>query len=163
MAHDASPAAQAELASLLQAERAALHTFITLLETEQQALTAGQIDQLMSLAERKTVTVQELNRLADGRRNMLLARGAPSTDGGGVETWLQAHAAGSVAVWRDIQGLAARAQETNRHNGQLIQIRLRHNQQALSVLRNAANSASGLYGPDGQPQLRATGRTLGSG
>lgn len=154
---------QAQLASQLQAERAALHTFVTLLESEQNALTTGQTDQLLPLAERKTLAVQELNQLADGRRKMLAAQGVASDEGAGVEAWLQAHAAGSVAIWRDIRVLAARAGETNRQNGQLIQIRLRHNQQALSVLRNAANSASGLYGPDGQPQLRPTGRTLGSG
>ncbi|CAG0123865.1 hypothetical protein RHDC2_00192 [Rhodocyclaceae bacterium] len=151
-----------DIASQLQAERDALHAFVTLLETEQQALIAGQAEQLLALADSKTRAVHALNNLASARKNTLLAHGA-NNDSGGVEAWLQAHAPDSLPVWHDIQNLAAHTQQKNRSNGELIQARLKHNQQALTVLRNAVNSASGLYGPDGQPHLPTSGRTLGSG
>lgn len=153
---------QTDIASQLQAERAALHAFVALLETEQQALIAAQTEQLLPLAASKTLAVQALNKLANARKNTLLARGAKN-DAGGMEAWLQTHAADSLPAWHDIQNLVAHAQEMNRSNGELIQVKLRHNQQALTVLRNAVNSANGLYGPDGQPHLPTSGRTLGSG
>lgn len=162
MVRDTPSPAQTDIAPQLQAERAALHAFVTLLETEQQALIAAQTEQLLPLAASKTLAVQALNKLAITRNNALLARGAKN-DPGGIEAWLQAHAADSLPVWHDIQNLAAHAQQMNRSNGELIQVKLRHNQQALTVLRNAVNSASGLYGPDGQPHLPTSGRTLGSG
>ena len=162
MARDTSPPRQTGIASQLQAERAALHAFVTLLETEQQALIAGLADQLLPLADSKTLAVQALNKLANARKNSLLAHGIKNNPGD-IDAWLQAHAADSLPVWHDIKNLAANAREMNRSNGNLIQVKLRHNQQALAALRNAVNSASGLYGPDGQPHLPTSGRTLGSG
>ena len=113
MVRDTSSPKQTDLASRLQAERAALHAFVTLLETEQQALIAGQAEQLLALADSKTRAVHELNNLANARKNALLARGAKN-DSGDMEAWLQAHAANSLPVWHDIQNLAAHAQQTNR-------------------------------------------------
>ncbi len=142
-----TPAALAEFTSRLHTERDALRAFVTLLETEQQALLNGQIEQLLTLAGDKTQAVHELNKLADARN--VGDRGQKTEDGG--------------QMWRDIQQLSAHARELNHTNGELIQSKLRHNQQALTVLHSAARSASGLYGPDGQPSLPTSGRTLGSG
>jgi flagellar biosynthesis/type III secretory pathway chaperone len=50
----------------------------------------------------------------------------------------------------------------NHTNGELIQIKMRYNTQALAVLVGATQHAAGLYGPDGQTNLPSTGRTLGS-
>ena len=150
-----TPAAVAEITSRLHTERDAWRAFVTLLETEQQALLGGQIEQLLTLAGSKTQAVHELNKLADTR--------SVESEPGGMETWLQTHAADRGQVWRDIRQLSTHAQQLNRTNGELIQSKLRHNQQALTVLHLAARSASGLYGPDGQPSLPTSGRTLGSG
>lgn len=162
MVRDSSPATPANIASQLHAECAALQAFVALLETEQQALIAGQTEQLLLLADNKTLAVQALSQLANTRSKILLANGA--TPGpGSIDAWLNTHASDSLPVWQDIQKLAAQSQQINRSNGELIQARLRNNQQALAVLRTAANSAGGLYGPDGQPHLPTSGRTLGSG
>ena len=59
--------------------------------------------------------------------------------------------------------LAAHASQLNRFNGELIQVRLRYNQQALHALIGASQQAAGLYGPNGQPSLVGSGRALGSG
>ena len=157
-----TPAAVAEITSRLHTERDAWRAFVTLLETEQQALLGGQIEQLLTLAGSKTQAVHELNKLADTR--------SVESEPSGMETWLQTRAAdrgqgteGRGQVWRDIRQLSTHAQQLNRTNGELIQSKLRHNQQALTVLHLAARSASGLYGPDGQPSLPTSGRTLGSG
>ncbi len=150
-----TPPAVAEITSHLHTERDALRAFVTLLETEQQALLGGQIEELLILAGDKTRAVHELNKLTDTR--------SVGIERGGMEAWLQTHAAGSLPLWHDIRQLSAHAQQMNRINGELIQSKLRHNQQALTVLHLVARSASGLYGSDGQPNLPTSGRTLGSG
>lgn len=151
----------ADFTSRLQTERDALKEFVTLLETEQQALISGNTEQLLTLADNKVLAAHELSKLAKVRSDGLLAL-TGKTESGGMMAWLQANAANSLPVWQDILQLAEKAQQLNRTNGMLIQTKLRHNQQALMALQSAAYSTSGLYGPDGQPSLPASGRILGS-
>jgi len=150
-----------EFTSRLDSERDALRAFVTLLKAEQQALIEGHVEQLLALSDSKIQAANELSKLVNARKNDLLAHGA-EIKAGGIAVWLKAHAAGSLPVWQDIQQLAEQVQYLNRTNGTLIQTKLRHNQQALTVLHNAANSAHGLYGADGQPHLPSSGRILGS-
>jgi flagellar biosynthesis protein FlgN len=161
MGNNTPATALADFAARMETECNTLRAFVTLLETEQQTLLSGQSDPLLALADSKVQAVHELNNLAQARNNDLLAFGA-ETGSSGLETWLQENAAGSLPVWYDIRQLAMRAQQLNHTNGELIRIKLRHNQQALAALHNAANNANGLYGPDGQPHLPTPGRTLGS-
>ena len=161
MGKNTPPASMADFTHHLQTERDSLKAFVSLLETEQQALLGGHAEQLLTLADSKTQAVHELSKLANTRRSDLLARGA-TTEAGGVVAWLQSHAADSLPVWNNIQQLAEQAQNLNRTNGVLIQAKLRHNQQALAALQNAAHNVNGLYGPDGQPHLPTSGRILGS-
>lgn len=153
--------ATADFTSRLQAERDALKAFVTLLETEQQALISGNTEQLLTLADSKVLAAQELSKLANVRSDELRAR-AGKMESGGMTAWLRANAANRLPVWHDILQLAEQAQQLNRTNGVLIQTKLRHNQQALMTLQNAAHGTNSLYGPDGQPNLSASGRTLGS-
>jgi flagellar biosynthesis/type III secretory pathway chaperone len=55
------------------------------------------------------------------------------------------------------------AREQRDQHGELINSKMRNNQQALNVLFNSAKNAAGLYGPDGQANLNSSGRHLGSG
>ena len=150
-----------DFTSRLNAERESLRSLVTLLDTEQQALIDGDTEQLLVLSDSKTRAVHELNKLANERKNYLLAFSAEIKDRG-IVAWLQSHLAGSLPAWQDIQQLVEKMQNLNRINGSLIQTKLRHNQQALSVLLNVTNSAQGLYGADGQPHLRSSSRILGS-
>ncbi len=145
----------------LNAERDALRGFIALLETEQQALIEGHTEQLLALSDSKTQAVHELSKLANARKQDLLAQGV-KTGEGAITAWLQQHAADGLSIWQDILQLAEQLQYLNRTNGTLIQTKLRHNQQALTVLHNSASSAHGLYGADGQPHIPSSGRILGS-
>lgn len=145
----------------LLAERTALRSFVDILEAEQRALLSEQTEQLQALADSKIQVVHELNDLIKKRKNKLSSLGI-NIETGSMETWLQTHASESLPVWRDIQQLAKSAQQLNHTSGELIKTKLRHNQQALNALHNAARSANGLYGPDGQPHLATSGRTLGS-
>lgn len=142
----------------LNQELAALRKFVDMLASEQKALLGNDFEQLLPLSEAKTQAASQLTEIANARRSSLLTN---SDDN--MEMWIARHAPGSHAVWSEIRKLAEQAQNLNSINGELIHSRMRHNQQALSVLHNASKSAAGLYGPDGQANLNNSGRHLGSG
>ena len=131
----------------LAAEHAALQSFVSLLEEEQRTLLSDHPEALLDLADSKNRQVEHLTRLAEQRRKLRPVT-LPST---GDRT---------LQLWADIRQMAGRAEQLNRTNGELIQIKLRHNQQALNVLHQASHSAS-LYGPDGQQSLSLAARNLG--
>ena len=148
-----------EIASRLNEERTALRAFILLLEKEQQALLNQGAEQLMALAESKILAAHKLTDMANARRQ-LLNIASEHTD---TTSWIQKNAPACCAVWEEIRELADRIHHLNQTNGEVIQLKLRSNQQALGVLLGAAKGTAGLYGRDGQPSLGITGRTLGSG
>lgn len=91
------------------------------------------------------------------------ARPAGGLGADAIRVWLETHSQEGLDIWQKIRGLAVRAQQLNHTNGELIQMKLRHNQQTLAVLSNAADKAN-LYGPDGQHSFSTgSGRSLGSG
>ena len=144
--------------SLLNNELAELRKFVALLSSEQQSLLENDTDSLLTLSETKTRAAGLLMDMSNSRRKSLLTNGIDT-----METWIAKHAPNSQALWGDIQKFAAQAQHLNTTNGELIQSRMRHNQQALGVLYSSSKSAAGIYGPDGQANLGNSGRHLGSG
>ena len=151
-----------QLLAALTAERAALLSFVGLLEREQGMLVENRTDQLLEQSEQKSNASLGLNELAEARRS-LLQENLPKLSADAIHAWLSAHNPQGLAVWHEVLALAERAQQLNRTNGELIQIKLRHNQQSLAVLSSTVNKAN-LYGPDGQPSFSpGSGRSLGSG
>lgn len=155
------PAAAPSVQHLLGEEVARLRDFLVLLEQEQQALMAGDIEQLLPLAAEKTTRFTELGRLGELRAQALAAAGY-ANDRPGMTRWLaQQSDAAPRRDWQALLTLAEKASHLNRTNGQLISSRLASNQQALATLMAAADQAS-LYGPDGQSRAPGSGRSLGS-
>lgn len=151
-----------QLLAALTAEYTALLNFVALLEREQGMLVENRTDRLLELSEQKSTDALSLNELAEMRRS-LLQKKIPEFSVDTTHAWLAAHNPQGWAVWHEVLALAERAQQLNRTNGELIQMKLRHNQQSLAVLSNAVNKAN-LYGPDGQPSFSpGSGRSLGSG
>lgn len=142
----------------LNRELAELRKFVVLLGSEQQALLDNDTESLLVLSDAKTQAANMLMEMSSSRRKALLANSNDT-----METWIAKHAPGSHALWSEIRTLAAEAQHLNSTNGELIQSRMRNNQQALSVLYNSSKSAAGIYGPDGQANISSSGRHLGSG
>lgn len=152
----------AKLLGALAAERVALQKFIQLLEQEQGLLVENHTDQLLELAEQKAAQAISLSELAESRRS-LLREYIPVFTAETIHAWLKTNSAEGLAAWQEIRSLAEHAQQVNHTNGELIQMKLRHNQKSLAVLSNAVNKAN-LYGPDGQPNFSpGSGRSLGSG
>jgi flagella synthesis protein FlgN len=151
-----------QLLSALTAEHAALLNFVSLLEREQRMLVENLTDQLLELSEEKSTAALGLKGLAQARR-ALLEKNIPQLGVDSIHAWLAKHCPEGLAIWQKALDLAKRSQQLNLTNGQLIQMKLRHNQQSLAVLSNAVNRAN-LYGPDGQPDFSpGSGRSLGSG
>jgi flagellar biosynthesis protein FlgN len=144
--------------SLLNKELAELRKFVALLTSEQQSLLNNDTESLLTLSDTKTQAANHLMELSNSRRKTLLKNGIEN-----MEAWITKHAPGSQPLWSEIRKLAVQAQNLNSTNGELIQSKMRHNQQALGALYNSAKSAAGIYGPDGQANLGNSGRHLGSG
>lgn len=135
----------------LTAECNALRDFVNLLEREQNALVENLTDQLFTLAEEKSTRAVKLTELAEVR-NVLFKNNFPEPSAASIQTWLQTYNKQGWLLWQEIRALAERARQLNLNSGELIQMKLRHNQQALMILGNAVNKAN-LYGPDGQPSF----------
>ena len=142
----------------LNNELAALREFVTLLASEQKSLLSNDTDTLLSLSETKTSAASQLIEMANARRSSLLTNGIEN-----METWMARHAPNHQPLWGEIRKLADEAQQLNSTNGELINAKLRNNQQTLNVLFSSAKNAANLYGPDGQTNLSNSGRHLGSG
>lgn len=150
-----------ELLAALTEELRVVRSFAELLKREQGLLTENSIDQLPALAEKKSTHALQLNEVAEGRRR-LLQKSLPVLDSTAIQTWLTNNCPQGLALWQEIRAMAEQAQLLNNINGELIQMKLRHNQQTLTVLSNAVNKAN-LYGPDGQTDFApGSGRSLGS-
>lgn len=151
-----------QLLSALNAEHAALLNFVVLLENEQEMLVGNLTDQLLELSEHKSTAALDINRLTEERRS-LLRKNLPQLGAKAICDWLETHSPQGLAAWQGIIALTKSAQQLNQTNGELIQMKLRRNQQLLAALSNAANKAN-LYGPDGQASFSpGSGRSLGSG
>lgn len=143
--------------SQLTAEQTMLREFVQLLQSEQATLVGIDTDQLLVFSDQKSGLIARLAAQAKQRRELQAMLGF----GGDVEHWLKSNLPTALDGWHLLQQLAREAQELNRINGELIQVRLRHTQQALTVLTAASNSAS-LYGADGQTHHVGGGRILGA-
>ena len=134
----------------IDAEADAAARFVELLKLEGEALKSGDIDSLDVLLQRKNEFADELGALSKQRNSFLSASGF-SADRPGVDAWLAAHPASKLAhkAWSRVLSLAGEARELNRLNGELIQIRMQYNAQALEALLGATRQPN-LYGRDGQ-------------
>lgn len=146
----------AELLSNLNDECSVLRAFVVLLENEQSILLGQNSEELLPLAEAKTQLANKIANLSEARQ-----RFQPEMTRDTAE-WLKQNAPQGLPIWHEARQLAANAHRLNQTNGELIQIKLRYNQQALGALYGASQNAAGLYGADGQPNLPSSSRTLGS-
>lgn len=135
--------------NVLQQEQAALDHFIELLQQEQIALVAADVDKLQSLSELKQQLSEHLTTLAQ-QRVALQEQAGFNADAAGTRAWLSTQPQTVVDAWKKLLARAQAARDLNQTNGQLLQTHMQHNQQALAALLGAANRLD-VYGADGQP------------
>jgi len=154
-------ASPADFSASLKAEVEALHQFVTILQSEQNALTEGNIDSLLEISRMKSEQVVRLTQLsANHFPNQNNVAVIPDDI---VQVLQEADPDGQYGLaqnWEKLQELAKQAKHLNSLNGAMIEVQLKHNQQALAILQEAAMQNS-LYGPDGHSRGLGTGRQLG--
>lgn len=136
--------------------------FCGLLEEERQALTGAHADRLPDIAGEKATLAGRLSQL-EAQRDDLLAKAGLPKGRSGMEGWLASHpaAADERRQWHELLELAATARQGNGTNGRLINLLLKQNQDALSVL--VSNGAESIYGADGQTRaMGAEKRSFGA-
>lgn len=145
----------------LAAETEALRQFLEILQAEQEALKLGNIDKLLGLSRRKSEQGVRLSQLS--ANHLLKQHGLESTPEG-IKKLIQLEDPdskyGLVKRWEKLLELAKQARDLNLLNGAMIDAQLKHNQQALAILQEAAKQTS-LYGPDGHSLSLGMGRKLG--
>jgi len=143
-----------EFLKAISDEAESVQRFVELLTQEQTILTEGKIDELPALADKKEKLATELNTLTRLRSQYLSSQGF-ATDRTGMQAWSAKHPEhkDATASWNKTLTLAAQAKELNRLNGQVIQLRMQYNSQALEILRRK-ESPLDLYGPDGRSSLQ---------
>ena len=139
-----------DLAQILYEESQVIAQFTDQLAAEQEALKEGKTDTLMLFAEEKAKLAGHLESLAAERNLWLKAHNYPA-DQHGMQRWCQENPKETTALaqWAKTLSMATKAKELNRLNGELITIHLKHNAQALQILKRSEHSL-GLYGPDGK-------------
>lgn len=142
----------------LEAEAKTAEKFVELLKLERDALLNGDLDQLNALVSQKSDAAAELQGYSETKNALLSSRGL-GTDRSGVEAWLEAHASNQQAkkTWSHLLSLAEEARELNRVNGELINLRIQYNSQALETLLGGSGQPK-LYGPDGQSAQQSNRR-----
>lgn len=144
------------LSELLVRELSDLRRFCALIEEERNVLTGAQADRLPDIATKKSSLAGQLSQL-ETQRDALLTKGGWPKGRSGVEAWLASHPNADVKrQWNELLKLASQARDGNETNGRLINLLLKQNQDALSVL--VSGGTESIYGSDGQQRSLAAGK-----
>lgn len=135
------------LARHLQRQQVAAQRLLTLLEQERLALAGPKIDgeRLTELSIAKQAILEDLEQLETTRRRAQRSLGHGPDHHGAMQL---ARDQGCLPSWTRLQDLAARAQQLNQFNGDMLRVRQQQNQRILNYLNEATGRT--LYGPDGR-------------
>lgn len=134
-----------------------------MLGEERKVLSGALADRLPDISVEKSSLAAILHQL-ETRRDALLTVKGFAKGRRGVEAWLASRPNLDVerGRWSELQELAAQARNDNEINGRLIDLLLKQNREALSVL--LSGGAESIYGADGQQRsLAVSKRSLGAG
>ena len=135
------------LARLLHNQQERMDTLITLMEKEQSLLTQGDIDgdALATLAHEKQALLSELDRMESLRRDVQSRLGYEDGITGAKQA---AKDANCQSDWQQLLVKSERVARMNELTGQMLSLRMKHNQQMLDYIRQIAEKT--LYKPDGR-------------
>lgn len=152
--------AQYSPAASLTQELDSARELLDCLQQEQVHLIQADIAALAVCAERKNSIVGRMSTLAEARMQSLTGAGHAATEAG-MLAWLAQQQDAVRDDWRALMTLAASGKELNRTNGLLIHQHMNRNQGGLQALRGRGQQA--VYGPDGQQNVRTSGRSFVAG
>lgn len=135
------------LVRLLNDQQNRLDELTALLSSEQAQLTKGSIDgeALTKIAHTKQALLGELERIEIVRRSVQKRLGY---DDGAAGALAAATDANCKAAWESLLDKSERVARMNELTGQMLTLRMKHNQQMLDYIRQIAEKT--LYKPDGR-------------
>lgn len=135
------------LSRLLFDQQQRLDELVSLLSSEQAQLTRGDIDgeALTEIAHKKQALLSELERIEALRRDVQKRLGYSDGAAGAVAAATDANCA---AAWEALLEKSERAARMNMLTGQMLSLRMKHNQEMLDYIRQIAEKT--LYKPDGR-------------
>lgn len=141
------------LSSVVQQQHQLLEQLKQLLEHEQQLLSQGSIDgeALTQVAADKTPVYEQLERLESQRDEFAQQAGFSNSPRDMQAFALQEN---TLNAWNAMRLVAQRVAQLNRLNGELIEHRLRHNQQMLNLLRESSAEHAPTYSASGSQSAK---------
>ncbi|HDZ47875.1 hypothetical protein LCGC14_0150960 [marine sediment metagenome] len=135
------------LANLLTNQQQRLDALTSLLASEQNLLTKGDVDgdALAQVAIKKQALLEELERIESVRRSVQKRLGYADGAKGARSA---AQDAGCQTDWENLLEKSERAARMNELTGQMLSVRMKHNQAMLDYIRQIAEKT--LYKPDGR-------------
>ncbi|MBE0403366.1 flagella synthesis protein FlgN [Halomonas citrativorans] len=135
------------LARLLSDQQQRIDELVALLSNEQTLLTQGDIDgkALADTAEGKQALLADIERIETLRRNIQKRLGYEDNANGAR---LAARDAGCQTAWETLLEKSERVARMNELTGQMLSVRMKHNQEMLDYIRRIAEKT--LYKPDGR-------------
>lgn len=141
----------ADLKSALADELASATAFCTLLDTEREALTTSDLEQVAAISAEKLVLARRLQRCSSAREEVCSKARTQQRDAlaDAARQYEDPLRRPEVApLWTKVSAQLERAQEANRINGLLISSRLATVGNAINALHQAAGNAP-VYASDG--------------
>ena len=122
------------LSRLLSSQLQRLEALIELLTDEQEQLTKGSIDGevLTDIAAKKQALLAELERMEVLRRGVQTKLGYPEGAPGAKQA---ATDADCLATWESLLEKSERVSRMNALTGQMLSVRMKHNQEMLDYIR----------------------------
>lgn len=135
------------LSRLLASQLQRLDDLIALLSDEQEQLTKGSIDgeTLTDIAAKKRALLEELERMEVLRRSVQAKLGYPEGAAGAHQA---AFDADCLPTWDGLLEKSERVSRMNALTGQMLSVRMKHNQEMLDYIRQIAEKT--LYKPNGR-------------
>ncbi|RUR31036.1 flagellar protein FlgN [Vreelandella andesensis] len=135
------------LSRLLSDQLQRLDELVLLLTDEQAQLTKGSIDgdALSVIAQKKQGLLAELERIETLRRSVQTKLGYAD---GALGAKKAATDAGCSTTWENLLERSERVSRMNELTGQMLSLRMKHNQEMLDYIRQIAEKT--LYKPNGR-------------
>lgn len=144
----------------LQEEIVTMSSLAELLKKEQSALVDSDVSLLNDYTLSKGQLLGKMSEL-EKKRNAFLTQLGYNADLDGMQAYLQQAGSADNAIntanyWEQLLQVSMQAKEDNKINGQLINRRLAQSQSMLSILQQGNQTASPMYGPNGQSTIKGT-------
>ena len=134
------------------------------LESEREALAAGDAEQLDLLTRKKSDLLRQLESLGLEQQNLLDSVALDDSDAGLDTALAWCDPSDEIRQSRKtLQGHLERCRTLNERNGLTVQYRMGYVRRALDVLNGDPAGTSNVYGKDGRTSSNVHSRLLASG